>query len=260
MPRPPKDPLMPHIPKTLPTIHLVRHAQGFHNVAAANESLADPDLTPTGEHQCSDLRAAFPFHAKLAKLVSSPMRRTIHTCNLAFGGPGHLYPIILLDTLQEVSASPCDTGSGSDALLDEYGYNIDVEHLRDGWTDKGRGSPFEPSVAAVTARAREARLALLDIAEHADGDVVVVTHGGFLHFLTDDWEGIPADRATAWENCMCRSYTFDECPDDEDDVRLVETRESRRRRQAPDTPLTYKQRKDLKAEAQARIAPCLKMT
>ncbi|KAG5920076.1 hypothetical protein E4U42_006325 [Claviceps africana] len=260
MSRPQKDPLMPHMPKVLPTIHLVRHAQGFHNISTANEAVRDPDLTPTGEHQCSDLRAAFSSHDKLAKLVSSPMRRTIHTCNLAFGGPGQLYPIILLDTLQEVSASPCDTGSGSESLLEEYGYNIDVEHLRGGWTDKTRGGPFEPSLAAVTARAREARLALLDIAEHADGDVVVVTHGGFLHFLTDDWEGIPADGSTAWENCMYRSYAFDECPDDEDDVRLVETRESRRRRNAPETSLTYKERRELKAAAQARIAPYLKMT
>ncbi|KAG5988397.1 hypothetical protein E4U54_004671 [Claviceps lovelessii] len=252
---------MPRIPKISPTIHLVRHAQGYHNVSVANESLSDPDLTPTGECQCSDLRAKFPFHDKLAKLVSSPMRRTIHTCNLSFGGPGQLYPIILLDSLQEVSSSPCDTGSSKEVLLDEYGYNVDTDHLRDGWTDKGPGSIFAPTVEAVTARAKDARLTLLQIATDAEGDVAVVTHGGFLHFLTDDWEGVPVDGATAWTNCMFRSYTFEECHEDEDDVRLVETRESRQRRQPlAKKPLTWAEERELKAAVQARIAPHLKMT
>ncbi|KAG5980976.1 hypothetical protein E4U55_003430 [Claviceps digitariae] len=250
---------MPRIPKISPTIHLVRHAQGYHNVSVANEALPDPDLTPSGECQCSDLRAAFPFHANLVKLVSSPMRRTIHTCNLSFGGPGHLYPIILLDSLQEVSTSPCDTGSGNEVLLEEYGYNIETDRLRDGWTDKTQGM-FEPTMEALTARAKDARRTLLEIAVDAEGDVAVVTHGGFLHFLTDDWEGIPEDGATAWTNCMFRSYTFDEHPDDEDDVRLVETYESRRRRQPLATkPLTLTEQRDLKAAAQAKIAPHLKI-
>ncbi|KAG6009857.1 hypothetical protein E4U21_000959 [Claviceps maximensis] len=250
---------MPRIPKFSPTVHLIRHAQGYHNVSVANESLADPDLTPSGECQCSDLRAKFPFHDKLAKLVSSPMRRTIHTCNLSFGGPGHLYPIILLDTLQEVSASPCDTGSSKEALLEEYGYNIDVEHVSDDFTNKGPGSVFEPTMEALAARAKDARRQLLEIAVDAEGDVAVVTHGGFLHFLTDDWEGIPADGATAWTNCMFRSYTFEECYDDEDDVVLVETYESRRRRQHVEKPLNLKEQRELKAAAQARIAPHLKI-
>ncbi|KAG5947609.1 hypothetical protein E4U59_000363 [Claviceps monticola] len=249
---------LPDENRIIPTIHLVRHAQGFHNLSVENESLPDPDLTPLGEHQCSDLRAAFPFHSKLVKLIASPLRRTIHTCNLSFGGPGMLYPIILLDILQEVSSSPCDTGSSKEKLLEEFGdHDLDPDGVRDDWTNKGKGSVFEPTVEALMARAKEARRKLKEIAEVMEGDIAVVTHGGFLHFLTDDWEGIPSGKATAWTNCMRRSYTFEECPDDETDVRLVETQESREQRQHDAKPLTLTERRELKAAVQAKIAPYL---
>ena len=55
-------------------LHLVRHAQGFHNLSAANQQLPDPDLTPLGESQCAALRDAFPYHADLRYLVASTKR------------------------------------------------------------------------------------------------------------------------------------------------------------------------------------------
>ncbi|QPG94380.1 hypothetical protein C2857_005814 [Epichloe festucae Fl1] len=243
-----------------PTIHIVRHAQGLHNVSVENESIRDPDLTPLGEQQCADLRAWFPCHASLTKLVASPLRRTIYTCDLSFGGPQRLYPIVLLDTLQEVSSAPCDTGSSKDKLAAEFGDKIDASRVRDDWTEKGKGSIFEPTLEALTARAKEARKALKEIAEGADGDVAVVSHGGFLHFLTDDWEGIPLERATAWTNCQCRSYTFAESQDDKDDVRLVETEESwRRREHVAKQPLGVTEQRELRAVALQRAAPYLKI-
>lgn len=106
-----------------------------------------------------------------------------------------LYPIILLDILQEVSNSPCDTGSSKEKLLEEFGdHDLDLDGVRDDWTNKGKGSVFEPTVEALTARAKEARRKLKEIAEVMEGDIAVVTHGGFLHFLTDDWEGIPSGK------------------------------------------------------------------
>ncbi|KAK2589375.1 hypothetical protein QQS21_012949 [Conoideocrella luteorostrata] len=249
-----------------PTIHLVRHAQGFHNLSVENESIRDPDLTALGEQQCADLRASFPAHAKLTKLVASPLRRTIYTCDLVFGGGSgsgskNLYPIVLMDNLQEVSDSPCDTGSSKDKLVSEFGSRIDVQRVRDGWMEKSEGTVFEPTMAALTARAKEARRELKRIAEEADGDIAVVSHGGFLHFLTDDWEGVPLERGTAWSNCMCRSYTFAASPDDKDDVRLVETQESWRRRQpvATKQQLTAMEQRELRAVVQQRIGPYLKI-
>ena len=52
-----------------PTLHLVRHAQGYHNLSKEDELLHDPDVTPLGERQCDELRASFPYHH----------RRPVHT-------------------------------------------------------------------------------------------------------------------------------------------------------------------------------------
>lgn len=183
-----------------PTIHLVRHAQGYHNLNVENEKIRDPDLTPLGEQQCRDLRAAFPHHDKLTALVASPMRRTLYTCILGFGaGPSAPYPIIALDTLQELSDLPSDTGSSVARLRDEFGDKADLCRVRDGlWTDKFGDTPFEPTKEKIEARAREARKALREIAGgvNSDSHIVVVTHGAFLHFLTDEFQDIPNGNGT----------------------------------------------------------------
>ena len=173
-----------------PTIHLVRHAQGYHNLSIENESLPDPDLTALGESQCAALRAAFPRHARLARLVASPMRRTLYTALRAFASDA-LPPVLAIDVLQEVSDSPCDVGSDLARLRAEFGDRVDFAAVRPGFTDKGPASIFQPTVEKLAARGREARRALRGIAAQGEGDVVVVSHGAFLHFLTDDWHGIP---------------------------------------------------------------------
>lgn len=174
-----------------PTIHLVRHAQGVHNLCQANESAHDPDLTPLGLTQCAELKASFPHHSQISRLVASPLRRTLNTCIESFGTSA-LYPITTLETLQEISDAPCDTGSTREVLKKEFGEKIDVENLHVGWTDKGKGSKFEPEIKKLFIRAREARCKLRELAGDGDGHIVVVSHGGFLHFLTDDWHGIPS--------------------------------------------------------------------
>jgi len=175
-----------------PTIHLVRHAQGVHNLSVENESIHDPDLTPLGESQCAALRASFP-RQRITRLVASPLRRTVNTCLLSFGEPD-LLPVVALDCLQEVSDQPCDTGSSKDALAAEFGDALDLSRVSDAWTDKANG-PFEPTLEKLSARGREARRALREIAAgDDDAHVVAVSHGGILHFVTDDWQGIPEGR------------------------------------------------------------------
>jgi broad specificity phosphatase PhoE len=176
-----------------PTIHLIRHAQGYHNLSIENESIHDPDLTPLGEEQCAAVREAFPHHDKLTRLVASPLRRTLYTGILCFGGPEHLYPIVPLDVLQEVSGSPCDTGSEPSRLAEEFGDRVEVRGLSPSWTDKGPDSKFEPQLDKLMARGKEARRAIRSLLGSLDGDehIAVVSHGCFLHFLTDDWYGIP---------------------------------------------------------------------
>lgn len=174
-----------------PTIHLVRHAQGYHNLCIENEQLPDPDLTPLGLQQCSELRASFPNHAQVRCIISSPLRRTLHTSIKVFGREG-LYPVIPLETLQEVSTSPCDTGSNIQLLRSEFDDRVDFQNLSQSWEDKGRTGPNQPDLLKLEARARQARIFLRELAgKDNDDHIVVVTHGDYLHFLTEDWQDVP---------------------------------------------------------------------
>ncbi|KAI9900681.1 hypothetical protein N3K66_004943 [Trichothecium roseum] len=271
-----------------PTIHLVRHAQGHHNVSVANEAMRDPDVTELGREQCARLRASFPHHARLSGLASSPLRRTVQTCLEAFGplspsttptssNPSdpssteeeeerkrRLLPIKLIDVLQEISSAPCDTGSAPEALTAEFGPGV-VDAgagVRQGWTDKtSGGSPFAPTLAKLVARGREARRALRDfVAQDKDGDghYAVTSHGGFLHFLTDDWHGIPSGSATGWKNCEWRSYQFVNPAGDDEEARLAETPESWRRRHGDAAPPSEAEMRELRALAHRELAPILK--
>lgn len=183
-------------------IHLVRHAQGLHNIAKENEEILDPDLTPEGERQCATLRDEFPYHDKITHLVASPLRRTLRTCLLAFSPEVEAgKKVIALPELQELSPLPCDTGSNPATLAKEFDRSkVDLSLVKEGWNDKSRGSPWEPTIQALEARAKKARVWLRDLAAQSKGadevHIVVVTHGGFLHFLTDDWDGMDSTAGT----------------------------------------------------------------
>ncbi|XP_022936702.1 phosphoglycerate mutase-like protein 1 isoform X1 [Cucurbita moschata] len=81
------------------TIHLVRHAQGFHNVAGekdANEYLSfdyfDAQLTSLGWKQVANLRKhvqSCGLDKRIELVIVSPLFRTIQTAVGAFGGEGY---------------------------------------------------------------------------------------------------------------------------------------------------------------------------
>lgn len=188
-----------------PILHLVRHAQGLHNVSTSNHILHDPDLTALGEQQCSDLRrrgspSSFP-HQQIDLVVASPMKRTIRTALLAFGEtilePKSLQ-VVCLPELQETSGLPCDTGSTREELERLFrGQAVDLQYVTPGWDRKiGR---WAPDREAVQARARQARVWLKNRPEK---EIVCVTHGDFLHYFMEDWSEV--DR-TGWANA---EYVF----------------------------------------------------
>ncbi|KAK4190983.1 histidine phosphatase superfamily [Podospora australis] len=245
-------------------VHLVRHAQGFHNLCEANHALPDPDLTPLGEEQCLRLRQTFGLHEKVTYLVASPLRRTIYTCLLSFE-PAILAgkkKIIALPDLQEVSPFPCDTGSEVEDLVKEFGEKVDFGRVQEGWNDKGPGSEFAPEMRKLEARAARARRWFWELGQKEKGEegeeevnIVAVTHGGFLHFLTEDWDGMDVGRGTGWDNTECRTYEV-VAPESEGgegeqkgkgNVRLVETKESWRRRRGSAGGLTETEQMELRA-------------
>lgn len=168
-----------------PTIHFVRHGQGVHNTGSGNYSIQDPKLTPVGIDQCLNLRRTFPLSDKVGLVVASPLTRTIETALQAFEpiitrtGTS----IIALPELQETGDIPCDTGSPLKVLERNYaGKPVDLGLLDGEWhVKRGKYAQTDPK---ITARARAARRWLKD---RAESDIVVVTHGGYLHYITEDW-------------------------------------------------------------------------
>jgi broad specificity phosphatase PhoE len=175
--------------------------QGFHNLCAENHAMHDPLLTPFGEEQCTTLRESFPYHHKISLLISSPLRRTIYTTLLSFGpalSNGHCTPNVLaLPEIQETSDFPCDTGSDVDKLREEMTAShlpVDLTLVKPGWNVKTLDNKWAPGSEALTKRAREARVFIrekiieLQKEGEVDPEIIVVTHGGLLHYFTEDWE------------------------------------------------------------------------
>lgn len=246
-----------------PTIHFIRHAQGYHNLSYANQAIHDPLLTPFGEQQCRLLANTFPYAAVIDGLVSSPLRRTVYTALLSF--PDSKIQLITIPELQETSDQPCDTGSLKSELEKEFTTrNIDFSRVGDGWNNK-KGK-WSPERSAIEARALVARQWLM---ARPEKHIAVVTHGGLLHHLTEDWVGsehvagtvylLPRhllNRAeyyfqksgTGWANTEYRSYTFD--PARTATASLIETEESRTRRRGTEKPLSEAEQRNLKAVAE----------
>lgn len=101
--------------------------------------------------------------------------------------------------------------------------------------------------------------------EGRDVHVVAVTHGGFLHYFTEDFEGAINDGTvgTGWQNTEFRTYVFKESGGSEvngvkglggegdgDRAEITETRESRMRRKRGSLILTREEQMRLKALAE----------
>ncbi|EJT80641.1 phosphoglycerate mutase [Gaeumannomyces tritici R3-111a-1] len=237
------------------TIHLVRHAQGYHNLPREKggpdpHMLSDPELTELGKQQCADLCASFPHHDKITHLVASPIRRTVYTALLSFRPAVDAGKAVkALPEVQEVSSLPCDTGSAPDVLAREFDSKLDLALVKDGWNDKSPSSPFAPQLSKLKARSRAARVWLRDLAARFGGDphIVVVTHGGILHFLNQDWDGMTKEAGTGWKNTEWRSYEFVDASGEDPDAKLRETSASWERRRGSAAPLSETELEELAA-------------
>jgi broad specificity phosphatase PhoE len=177
---------------TKSTIYLVRHAESAHNVSK-DFNHRDPGLTEAGFVQAAALTKTFPSLSSIGVILSSPLTRTIETTLAAFStvlskeeGAAKL---ILDPDLQERSDLPCDTGSDV-AVLEAKFPGLDYSALGEGWHAKT--GAYTADDEAVAARAEGVRKKLLRLARELEAsgserkDVVVVTHGVFMKFLTED--------------------------------------------------------------------------
>ncbi|WEW58110.1 hypothetical protein PRK78_003577 [Emydomyces testavorans] len=240
---------------------------GFHNLSHENHIIPDPLLTPHGETQCGTLRVNFPFHSDVELIVASPLRRTIYTALLAFEAPlkEKGLKVIALPELQETSDVPCDIGSDLEVLekeVNEKNLPVDLSLLMEGWNDK-TSARWSADEKAISARAREARRWLKSRPEK---EIVIVSHGGFLHYFTEDWQDStfytvtkkkpspsnytnlrpsPVWPGTGWANTEFRTYEFtEEIHEDDlygqkidgDNASIIEIIDSRRRRGKAEPP------------------------
>jgi len=205
-------------------ITLVRHGQAEHN-ATRNFLVHDPSLTLLGEAQCHELSKEFPSEPPVDLLVSSPLKRTIQTTLFGFKKQVESgVKVEILAELQEVEELPCDTGSSRDDLeKEELFKGLDFSSLPDDWNSKkGKWAPDPRSVG------ERARIARKWLKSRSESHVVVVLHGGFLHYLTEDWVDYGNLPGIGWRNTEFRSYTF--VDGDEDNASIIETDESKQRR------------------------------
>ncbi|KAI0457202.1 histidine phosphatase superfamily [Xylaria acuta] len=218
-----------------PVIDVIRHAESTHNTTG-NSYVRDPNLTTEGESQAFRFGRSYAFMGRISHVVSSPMRRAIRTSLIAFEDvllEGK--KVILLPELQETGVRPSDTGQPPEVLEIAFKPQVDISLLDRDWCYKGQGSKYMPDLALVEARAREARVFLRELAQSGpdDAHIVVVSHGGFLHFLTEDFSGLSERRFTSYGNMSIRSFRFVDLYGNDPDAKMVQTEESCRRSRFP---------------------------
>ncbi|KAE8336284.1 histidine phosphatase superfamily [Aspergillus arachidicola] len=211
-----------------PIVRCVRHAQGVHNLSHATHHLSDPELTFLGEEQARTLGARFPTLDNIQLILSSPQRRAIQTALLAFSSQ-----------VQEASGLICDTGRDLHDIQAEFEkLPVDFALVEPGWHIKQ--GKWAPVASRLLERAQPARQWL---SQRPEKEIVVVSHGCFLHFLTDDWVNAVNSHATDWANAEVRSFAF--ANDVDESPALCETIQSRERRGLGPVALTKEQQLEL---------------
>lgn len=206
-----------------PTLHLVRHAEGYHNTAWHGEGIHDPFLTDHGVEQCKTLRSNFTHHDELELLMASPMKRAIQTCKVAFQpAVDRGVKILLMPMAQEASDELMDTGSDMKEINEAFGDLVDEHRATEvhpyWYRNVGR---FAVTPQAQMERARQLRCFIMGRPEK---HIALVSHGSFAHAITGNFNVEEGQTTRMWENAECRSYTFD---DSDEEARLVETEESK---------------------------------
>ncbi|KAF2466626.1 phosphoglycerate mutase-like protein [Lindgomyces ingoldianus] len=222
-----------------PLLYLVRHAEGQHNVNHAVH-IKDATLTEEGKRQCRELQDSFAYHDTINLVLSSPLRRAIQTTVLTFGPTlsRKEVPYLVIPKAQEVSGLTCDIGHSkqelSENLSELFAGNslqfdlskINFDAVEEGWNVKS--GYWAPCKSKITQRAADLRSWLF---RRSEAHILLVTHGAFLHYLTEDWAGDDPVRGTAYLNCEVRVFEFTPMSTAQD-AHIVETPRSRKSRGA----------------------------
>lgn len=137
--------------KDVRVVHMVRHAQGTHNVDQSGVTLRHPAnhdarLTPFGEQQCEALSARLRGDARVARValvVTSPLTRCVQTALLCFKGRvAHDARFVAHESVRETVNFACDARRGVDALSSEFNSSgVDFSLVVDADPDASSSDP-----------------------------------------------------------------------------------------------------------------------
>lgn len=221
-------------PATAKIVHLLRHAQGTHNIAEDNgRSLQhwDACLTDHGVRQCHAIRAGL-MNMDVACILVSPTTRTLQTAQHVFQDALKAgVPCVAQEAFRETVNFCCDARRTVPELYRDFPF-ADFSHLENEtdpiWAHYmnrfGDHLAFtECRETADFARLHQRlRLAVSAISQRPEQNIVVVTHNAFLMHLFDVYSspGIidfadPAAKSllqAPFDNCEMRTAAFDFSP------------------------------------------------
>ncbi|KAJ6671053.1 BROAD-SPECIFICITY PHOSPHATASE YOR283W-RELATED [Salix viminalis] len=227
------------------TIHLVRHAQGVHNVegeknykAYMNPEYLDAPLTQLGWQQVDNLRKhvhASGLSKRVGLVVTSPLLRTLQTAVGVFGGEGYK------DQMTALPLMVANVGSSGRAAISSHNSPpfIAVEDCREHFgvhpCDKRHNvSDYQflfPAVDFSLIETDEDVLWKADVREtteelaarglkfynwlwtRKEKEIAIVTHSGFLvhtlrAFGNDCHPSVKKEMCTRFANCELRSLVI----------------------------------------------------
>ncbi|KAG5251086.1 phosphoglycerate mutase protein [Salix suchowensis] len=227
------------------TIHLVRHAQGIHNVegekdnnAYLSEELFDAHLTPLGWRQVDNLRKHVyecGVNKKIELVIVSPLLRTMQTAVGVFGGERYMDGINAPPLMVENAGKSNHPAISSLHSPPFIAVELCREHLGVHPCDRRRSiSEYRsifPAIDFSLIESDEDVLWRADVREKDDEvavrgqkflnwlwtrkekEIAVVSHSGFLYhtlrgFGNDCYPSVKSEICTHFANCELRSVVL----------------------------------------------------
>ncbi|XVF64940.1 hypothetical protein PTKIN_Ptkin09bG0206800 [Pterospermum kingtungense] len=227
------------------TLHLVRHAQGIHNVAGEkdhnaylSEDLFDAHLTPLGWQQVDNLRKHVQetgLHKKIDLVIVSPLLRTMQTAVGVFGGEGYKDGIDVPPLMVENAGESHGAAISSLNCPPFVAVELCREHLGVHPCDRRKSiSEYRPIFPAIdfsmiesvedvlwepNTREKNEEVAVRGMKflnwlwTRKEREIAVVTHSGFLYhslsaFGNDCHPSVKSEICKHFANCELRSVVL----------------------------------------------------
>ncbi|KAF6154563.1 hypothetical protein GIB67_017945 [Kingdonia uniflora] len=169
------------------TIHLVRHAQGIHNVEGDKDyqtylspALFDAHLTPLGWQQADNLRKhvhACGLAKKIDLVITSPLLRTMQTAVGVFGGEGYVDGMCV-PPLMVANAGNSDRPAYSSSSCPPF---IAVEECREHLIESDEDILWKAQIREPNEDVATRGMEFLNwLWTRKEKEIAIVTHSGFL--------------------------------------------------------------------------------